>query len=85
MYIYACTGGLFCDVLPPPTNGSIRTEAGPNSHINGLNSVAIYSCDSGYSLVGGATRKCSDINGGTVTAGTWSGTPPTCQGAFYIT
>ena len=43
-------------------------------------SVATYSCDPGYALVGQTTRTCEDTNGGTVTTGTWSGNQPFCQG-----
>ncbi|CAI8036469.1 Sushi, von Willebrand factor type A, EGF and pentraxin domain-containing protein 1 [Geodia barretti] len=37
-----------------------------------INSVAIYSCDDGYSLVGDASRTCLET-------GLWSGTAPTCN------
>ena len=73
-------GALICEELSPPDNGEISVAPGPNSLSNGLGSVATYSCDPGYALVGQTTGTCEDTNGGTVTTGTWSGTPPYCQG-----
>ena len=49
-----------------------------------VGTTAIYSCDPGYVLVGETTRTCEDTNGGTVITGTWSGTPPYCQGVIKI-
>ena len=49
-----------------------------------LRSVATYSCNTGFFLVGQTPRVCQDTNGGSVSTGTWSGSPPTCEGArFY--
>ncbi|XP_064398669.1 sushi, von Willebrand factor type A, EGF and pentraxin domain-containing protein 1-like isoform X2 [Halichondria panicea] len=70
---------LSCEGLSPPTNGGVNVQAGPNSLTYGLGSVATYSCDPGYALVGQRTRTCQDNNGGTVTMGTWSGALPLCQ------
>ena len=71
---------LRCDELLPHDNGLISIEHGPNSLSHGLGSIATYSCDPGYALVGPTTRTCEDTNGGSVTTGTWSGTTPYCQG-----
>ena len=82
------TGALSCEVQFPPTNGGVNVQAGPNSLTYGLGSVATYSCDPGYALVGQRTMACQDNNGGTVTMGTWSGAPPLCQGTlqlYYLT
>ena len=73
---------LTCEGLTPPNNGEISVTSGANSLRYGLGSVATYSCDPGYGLVGQTTRTCEDINGGTVTTGTWSGTAPHCQGSY---
>ena len=75
---------LTCEELSLPDNGVISVTPGPNSLSHGLGSVATYSCDPGYALVGQSTRTCEDTNGGTVTTGTWSGTPPYCQGEIYL-
>ena len=79
--IFPLTVALSCEGLSPPTNGGVNVQAGPNSLTYGLGSVATYSCDPGYALVGQRTRTCQDNNGGTVTMGTWSGgLSPLCQG-----
>ncbi len=80
---FSYTGALSCEVQSPPTNGGVNVQAGPNSLTYGLGSVATYSCDPGYDLVGQRTRTCQDNNGGTVTMGTWSGTSPLCLGTLY--
>ena len=74
------TVALSCDELSPPEHGEISVAPGPNSLSHGLGSVATYSCDPGYALVGQTTRTCEDTNGGTVATGTWSNSPPSCQG-----
>ena len=51
--------------------------AGPLNLI--LRTVATYSCNTGFDLVGQTTRVCEDTNGGTLTTGTWSGSAPTCN------
>ena len=79
-YTFTHLGPLTCEVPSPPDNGEITVAPGSNSLSHGLGSVATYSCDPGYALVGQTTRTCEDTNGGTVTTGTWSGTPPHCQG-----
>ena len=55
-----------CGFLPDPENGSV-TISGPT-----LGSVATYSCDTGYDLIGDMERVCQDN-------GTWSGNQPVCQ------
>ena len=71
-------GALICEELSPPDNGEISVAPGPNSLSNGLGSVATYSCDPGYGLVGQTTRECQSVFGG-ATAG-WTGYAPVCQG-----
>ena len=75
---------LTCETLSSPHHGEISIAPGQKSVSHGLGSVATYSCDPGYALVGQSTRTCKDTNGGTVTTGTWSGTPPYCQGKFQF-
>ena len=79
-YTSALTGPMTCDELSQPSNGDIFVAPGPNSLSRGLGSIAIYFCDLDYALVGQGIRTCEDTNGGTVTTGTWSGTPAYCQG-----
>ena len=60
---------------------SIATTSNENKYYS-LGSVAKYSCNTEFALVGQTTRVCEDTNGGTVTTGTWSGSLPTCEGTF---
>ena len=54
-----------CGGLNDPSNGQVRiTNDVPGS-------TATYTCNSGYTLVGGETRTCQND-------GTWSGSAPTC-------
>ena len=55
-----------CPDLDPPTGGNIETT-GTNFW-----DTATYTCDSGFNLVGVATRTCQ-------ANGAWSGTPPFCS------
>ena len=56
-----------CDILVAPGNGSVTT------HIANLSAISIYSCRSGYDLIGGdRTRLC-------LPSGLWSGTQPSCK------
>jgi len=54
-----------CEALTAPANGSVSA---PDTSIG---SAAAYSCNSGYSITGVATRICQDD-------GTWSGDAPSC-------
>ena len=67
-------------LLSAPENGKVSVTPGPNALSYGMGTVATYSCDPGYVLMGENTRNCEDKNGGTVTTGVWSGTPASCQG-----
>ena len=74
------TVALSCEELSAPEHGEISVAPGPNLLSHGQGSVATYSCDQGYALVGQITRTCEDTSGGTVITGTWSNSPPSCQG-----
>ena len=63
-----------CPDLTVPANGMISYNMGTASP-RPEDTVATYSCDTGFTLTGGDTmRTCS---GG---AGAWDGTAPTCTG-----
>ena len=67
-----------CADLPAPTNGQVTYST---TSPYGFGTLAIYSCDTGYGLVG--VDQTSMCNGdSSSTAGMWIGTPPTCEGAF---
>ena len=59
-----------CGTLPQPANGMVRQ----NGKLQG--SVANYTCDTGYGLVGSSPRVCQDD-------GTWSGSA-SCQGMSMV-
>lgn len=60
-----CTA-VFCPNLPNPANGEVTLTG------NTVGSLATYSCDLGFGLVGFSTRICQPT-------GQWSGEEPTCQ------
>ena len=64
----------FCLEPPTPVNG----DAVLSSQEMSVGTMATYSCDSGYVLVGLVTRTCEDVRGEII--GTWSGTTPACEG-----
>ncbi|XP_003387839.1 PREDICTED: sushi, von Willebrand factor type A, EGF and pentraxin domain-containing protein 1-like isoform X2 [Amphimedon queenslandica] len=57
-----------CSKLTAPANGELELTQG-----NLAGSIAYYSCNQGFKLVGDKERKCRET-------GEWSGTEPTCQG-----
>ncbi len=61
-----------CPDLTAPANGMISYNMGATSP-RPVDTVATYTCDTGYTLNGGTTRTCGS-------GGSWSGSPPTCQG-----
>ena len=61
-----------CGNLTNPANGSVNHIAGTT---NGQ--TAIYSCNTGYNLVGNSIRTCQAI-------GNWSGSAPICQGMLLM-
>ena len=57
--------GMMCEALDPPTYGSVTNNTA-------VNSQAIYTCSSGFALVGQSSRICQ-------ANGTWSGEEPLCE------
>ncbi len=68
---------ITCPSLAPPVNGVLTFTPGADNSNIGLGSVATYSCNLGYVLVGQSTRVCLTTNGGA-----WSGNVPVCEGAY---
>ncbi len=60
-----------CSDLTVPANGMISYSMGTVS-LRPVNTVATYTCTTGYTLNGGTTRTCGSD-------GVWSGSPLTCQ------
>ena len=75
VYTLIFTEVIACPSLAPPANGTLTFTPGAHNSNIGLGSVATYSCNLGYVLVGQSTRECLTANGGA-----WSGNQPTCEG-----
>ena len=69
---YALSAAVDCGSLGNPGNGVVSFT---NSTYN---SVATYSCNTGYTLTGDDTRTCQS-------SGLWSGSEPTCTGKQQMT
>ena len=67
-YVFLSLTAVNCGNLTDPHNGQVDHTAGTTFGQN-----AIYSCNTGYNLVGDSTRTCQ-------ASGNWSGSAPTCQG-----
>ncbi len=63
-----------CPDLTVPANGMIDYNMGTAS-LRPVDTVATYTCNTGYTLNGDSTRVC-------VSGGIWSGSTLTCQGKF---
>ena len=61
-----------CGDLTDPANGRVDHTAGTS-----LGQTGIYSCNTGYNLVGDDTRTCQ-------ATGNWSGSAPTCEGVLLL-
>ena len=73
-----------CPEPQTPDNGTVSTATSSTSNNYGLDSVATYSCNTGFVLVGQTTRVCDDVRIGDVRIGTWSGSLPTCEGRLSV-
>ena len=71
-HIFLFLTAVDCRSLPDPANGQVDHTAGTS-----LGQTAIYSCNTGYNLVGDSTRTCQ-------ATGNWSGSAPTCQSMYVI-
>ena len=69
MHAFLCTAD--CGSLQNPANGQVIL----NETV--FKSIANYSCNSLYSIVGDTSRVCQ-------ANGTWSGSVPTCQGILIV-
>ncbi len=70
---------ITCSPLSNLTNGSVSYSNVPGENNSyPFNAMAIYSCNSGFALVGNKTRNCS--GDGSTTTGDFDGLAPTCNG-----
>ncbi len=67
---------ITCSDLPSLANGIINYGGAGSTDSRPVNTVATYTCDTGYTLNGGSTRTCGSD-------GVWSGLAPTCQRKIY--
>ena len=72
MKIQSTHAGVVCPNLPNPENGQVAQII--NGNVPGT--VANYSCESGYTLVGNMSRVCVRVNR---EEEVWTGEAPTCQ------
>ncbi len=63
---------MTCSDLPSLANGDIDYGGAGSPDSRPVNTVATYTCVTGYTLPGGSTRTCRSD-------GVWSGFAPTCQ------
>ena len=84
VHFYIRSIEILCSETPALGNGRVSITPNNDSPYYGLGSVATYSCNTGFVLVGQTTRVCDDTNGGTVTTGTWSRSEPTCEGNSFL-
>ena len=72
---------LTCPSLAPLPNGVITFTPGTdNTNVIGPGSMATYSCNLGYVLVGQTTRLCISLHEGA--ASDWTGYAPICRGYY---
>ena len=76
-HVYTCTlsicfiSEIDCGSLDDPANGEVSVSS------TTFNSVATYSCNTGYNLTEHGIRTCSE-------SGVWSGSEPTCTGKMGV-
>ncbi len=67
-----------CTELEPIGNGAISYDPDNEGSEYNLGTVATYSCDDGFALVGPETRTCVQVE----TMGEFSAVAPTCERKF---
>ena len=70
--ITAAVTAMVCTDLMDLVNGGIVYDMKTKDN-RLVNTVATYTCDTGYTLNGGTTRTCGSD-------GVWSGSDPACEG-----
>ena len=72
LFVCVCVGAVDCGNLTNPANGHVNQTTGTT-----FGQTAIYSCNTGYNLVGESTHTCQ-------ATGEWSGSEPTCERALLM-
>ena len=72
------TAVILCSPLDVPVNGQISYSTEQHSNLT-IDTIATYSCDEGYALVGDNQRVCVDDDQ-LDTMGQWNGSAPSCEG-----
>ena len=75
LFSLSVAGGTTCTRLSSPPGGAVTFSSSSLSS----GTIATYSCDSGYSLVGSSSRIC-------LSSGSWNGSQPYCQrqGVWHV-
>ena len=68
LFSLSVAGGTTCTRLSSPSNGAVTFS----SSFLSSGTIATYTCDLGYSLVGSSSRVC-------LAFGSWNGSQPYCQ------
>lgn len=72
------SAAIMCASISAPTNGVIMYSTGTlMSTFFNHGTMATYMCNTGYGLVGGASRLCG--GDGLTPTGSWSGQMATCE------
>ena len=74
---YICLSAITCISLGAPTNGEVTYSSGTTSPFN-YGTVATFTCNTGFGLIGNMTRTCE--GDGSSPVGLWSEVTPTCVG-----
>ena len=68
---------ITCSDLPSLTNGNIDYGGAGSTDSRPVDTVATFTCNTGYTLNGGSTRTCGSD-------GVWSGSVPVCQSKEWL-
>ncbi len=77
MHLYLSVA-ITCQALPEPASGTVFYDDNRDDGSYAFNVVASYSCDIGFTLVGGTTRTCT--GDGSSVIGAFDRLAPTCEG-----
>ncbi len=73
---------ITCDGLRNPNNGLVLFNGDMVNRNFEFGAEAVYSCDTGFSLVGISNRTCT--GDGSSTTGAFNGVAPTCEREYLI-